>query len=238
VFFDDHREFLESSTTATSVGRLNLRHLAIIDAHGDVLRGARVLDIASHDGRWSLAALEAGAAHVTGIEGRPDLVENARRTFASNRVDESRYTMIAGDAHDILTSGVGQMDVVMCLGFLYHTLRYPELFAGIRATGAKYVIIDSMVLANAKRPQVRLVGNPAHIPSMAVADRYSHNGRSLVGVPSVKAIKQMLQIYGYEVISQPDWTRLIAEHPEVRPIRKYASGERVTLLAADVESGR
>lgn len=69
MFFDDHPEFLETSSTAAGKDRLNLRHVAIIEEHCKILSGSRVLDIASHDGRWSFAALQAGATHVTGIEG-------------------------------------------------------------------------------------------------------------------------------------------------------------------------
>jgi Methyltransferase domain len=235
MFFDDHPEFLETSTTAISLGRLNLRHLAIIDHHRDILKGARVLDIASHDGRWSFAALEAGAVHVTGVEGRPDLVDNAQRTLADKGIDESRYEFIAGDVHDVLTQGVGQMDVVMCLGFLYHTLRYPELFAGIRATGARHVIVDSTVGPNTKRPVVRVIANPAEIQSMAVEDRFSHHGKSLVGVPNPRAIRQMLRVYGYQVVGEPDWASLTEQHPEISTANAYATGERITLLAVDVD---
>jgi hypothetical protein len=235
MFFDDHPEFLDTSTTAASRGRLNLRHLAIIDHHRDLLRGARVLDIASHDGRWSFAALEAGAAKVTGIEGRPELVEAARRTFAAKGVDPGRYDFIVGDVHDVLTQGVARVDVVMCLGFLYHTLRYAELFAGIRATGARYVIVDSKVGPNTNRAVVRLVSNPVEIQSMAVEDRFSHNGKSLVGIPNPRAIRQMLRIYGYEVTGQPDWSALAAEHPKIGSVGQYATGGRIMLLAVDVD---
>lgn len=235
MFFDDHPEFLETSTTAASRGRLNLRHLAMIDHHRDVLEGARVLDIASHDGRWTFAALEAGAAHVTGVEGRTDLVENARRTLAAKGVDASRYDFVTGDVHDVLTQGVGQMDVVMCLGFLYHTLRYPELLAGIRATGARHVIVDSKVSPNTNRSIVRVISNPREIQSMAVEDRFSHNGKSLVGIPNARAIRQMLRMYGYEVTGEPDWASLTANHPGIGSVHAYATGERVTMLAVDVD---
>jgi methyltransferase family protein len=235
MFFDEHPEFLDTSTTARSLGRLNLRHLAIIDHHRDVLRGARVLDIASHDGRWSFAALEAGAAHVTGIEGRAELVDNARRTLAAKGVDASRYKFIAGDVHDVLTQGVGAMDVVLCLGFLYHTLRYPELLAGIRATGARQVIVDSKVSANTNRPIVRVTSNPGETQSMAIEDRFSHHGKSLVGIPNPRAIRQMLRMYGYEAAGEPDWAALTAEHPNIGSVNDYANGERITLLAVDVD---
>lgn len=194
-----------------------------------------MLDIASHDGRWSFAALQAGAAHVTGVEGRPELVEAAKETFAAKGIDPGRHTMIAGDVHDVLTAGVGEMDVVMCLGFLYHTLRYPELLTGIRATGARKVIVDCKVIPRVNRPMVRLLANPVGVQSMAVEDRYSHDGKTLVGMPSERAIEMMLGVFGFEVTSRPDWPRLIAEHPEIGRIGTYASGERVTMLATRVD---
>ena len=223
-----------SKTSTTSAGRerLNLRHLAIIDGHKDILSGARVVDLACHDGRWTFGALEAGAAHVTGIEGRPELVENARKTIAAKGVDPSRYDLRVGDANELLTAGVGQVDVVMCLGFLYHTLRYPELLTGIRATGAKYVLIDSKVVKST-RPIVRLLGNPAGVQSMAVEDRYSYRGKSLVGIPSPKAIEVMLRLFGYEVVRRTDWDQLLRDHAKERRPRGVQSGGRITLLATD-----
>jgi hypothetical protein len=127
------------------------------------------------------------------------------------------------------------MDVVMCLGFLYHTLRYPELLAGIRATGARHVIVNSKVAANTNRSIIRVISNPGDIQSMAVEDRFSHNGKSLVGIPNPRAIRQMLRMYGYEVAGEPDWAALTAKHPDIGSVNAYANGERVTLLAVDVD---
>jgi Methyltransferase domain len=228
MFFDDHPEFLETSSTSANVQRLNLRHTAIIDENREVLRGARVLDIASHDGRWSFAALEAGAGSVTGIEGRDYLVENANRTFAEKGVDPSRFTFITGDAHDVVTAGVGSFDVVMCLGFLYHTLRYVELFAGIRATGAHHLIIDTRV-ARSRKPVISVSTNPVEKESMAVEDRFSYGGRTLAGSPSMAALELMLDAYGYDVVHQTDWAKLLGETPGLA--RRYRNEERVTLLA-------
>jgi hypothetical protein len=51
MFFDDYPAFYASSRTAAFPARLGLRHRAIIERNRDVLAGARVLDLASHDGR-------------------------------------------------------------------------------------------------------------------------------------------------------------------------------------------
>jgi hypothetical protein len=236
MFFDENPEFLDTSSTANSKERLNMRHVAMIEENREVLKGARVLDIASHDGRWSYAALDAGASHVTGIEGRDYLVANANKTFAEKGIDASRFTFIHGDAHDVLNQGVGSFDVVMCLGFMYHTLRYVELFSGISKTGARHVLIDTRV-SLADEPVISIYDQPVEKESMAVEDRFSHEGKSLAGSPSMSALSLMLKTYGFEVVSQTDWTKVLQKFPgKERRVGRYVNGGRVTLLASAQET--
>src|SRR5918993_4504345 len=82
AFFDDYPAFCGTGRTAAIPRRLNLRHRAIIEANQDILARARVLDLASHDGRWSFAALEAGATQRSGVEGSPRPVVPPIRTFS------------------------------------------------------------------------------------------------------------------------------------------------------------
>ena len=56
-FFDQYPRFYETSETFAYPSRLNLRHEAIFAENTDIFEGRRVLDIASHGGRWSFAAL-------------------------------------------------------------------------------------------------------------------------------------------------------------------------------------
>lgn len=231
MFFDDHPEFLQTSHTAATKGRLNLRHLGIIKENEAILRGRSVVDVASHDGRWSYAALEAGATRVIGIEGRRRLVENAKRTLAAKGVPESRYRMIAGDVHSRILGPDVVGDVVMCLGFLYHTARYVELMAGIRSTGAEYVIIDTRVLPNEERPIVELRTERTAGQALAIRDRFALDDRVISGVPSEAAVVLMLEAAGYDVDHRTDWTALLARHPRARAVRQYARGRRVTFRA-------
>src|SRR4051794_3513629 len=91
TFFDRHPRFFETSRTAARPARLNLRHKAIVGVNRDAFDGARVLDLASHDGRWSFAALEAGAKEVIGVEARQDLVTHAHANLTYYGVDPARY---------------------------------------------------------------------------------------------------------------------------------------------------
>ncbi len=155
MFFDDYPRFFETSETSAYHNRLNLRYEAIFAENHDIFPGARVLDIASHDGRWSLAALASGAKSVVGIEARQDLVDHATTNLGLYGYDSDRCTFIAGDVCDVLNDQDFDFDVVLCLGYLYHTLQYNALMHGIRKSNPKHLIIDT-------------VARPMRVPRAAV----------------------------------------------------------------------
>lgn len=226
-FFDHYQHFYTTSQTSPYPHRLNGRHEAIFARNAARFAGKRVLDIASHDGRWSFAALKAGAAHVTGIEPRQELIGNARETFASYEVEASCFDFLAGDVFDLL--GGKSFDVVLCLGFYYHTIRHAELLDLIERSGAGFVVIDTEVtptvdeIAVSPTSDPRLVyGNPYAIQllsdpvddqQMAWQDSLTRNGRTLVGRPSRAAVKYMAEHFGYECETY-DWLSHFQARPE------------------------
>jgi ubiquinone/menaquinone biosynthesis C-methylase UbiE len=228
MFFDAFPRFYETSETSPFRGRLHLRYEAIFAANRDVFAGARVLDIASHDGRWSLAALKTGAAEVIGIEAREELVRAARENLALYAGDDGRHTFIEGDVFDVLARQNLAVDVVLCLGFLYHTLRYNELMSRIRGIGPSYLIIDTKVLPRARKPIVQLRLNDTARQRAAVADAYSYDNKALVGKPSLPALKLIVETFGFEIERFSDWGSLIRDNPGVSRVGDYATGQRVT----------
>lgn len=226
-FFDDYPRFQETSRTAASNTRLNLRQEAIIEANRDILDGARVLDLASHDGRWSFAALGAGARHVTGIEARSRLIDQARKTFTDYRVESRHYRFICGDVFDVLARKRFKVDVVLCLGFLYHTLRYPELLSAVRRLNPNYLILDTKITQH-EEPVVALTVNDANVESHAAADAYSRGKATLAGWPSMYALTRMFHVYDFDLDHTYDWAERLAGTS--RPgLKDYATGERVTM---------
>ncbi len=239
MFFDDHPEFLETSSTASYKVRLNWRHEAMIASNQGLLAGARVLDIASHDGRWSLAALEAGATEVVGIEGRPELVERARGHFEQQGIANDRYRFIAGDVFDVLadpeSADLGEFDVVMCLGFLYHTLRYPELFSGIRRLRPRHLILDTQV-HDEKAMTIFVAIDRVEVEGQAVDCPQGHNGLVLAGRPTPRALKVMLDVYDFDVVTRYPWADLVAGRRRLRKrkvLGGYLDGHRITWVAAN-----
>jgi predicted nicotinamide N-methyase len=227
MFFDSYPRFFETSETTATKGRLNLRYEAIFAENRDVFPGATVLDIGSHDGRWSLAALACGAKSVIGIEARPDLVEHSNTTLAQYGYGADRCRFIAGDVFEAFRQNDFDVDVVLCLGYLYHTLRFNELLHDIRATNPRHVIIDTASnLMTHDAPAVAVKREPAMRQSNAVADPYTYGDIVLVGQPNMLALDIMMRAYGFTIDSVSDWPGLLRDNPELVALGDVGDYER------------
>jgi ubiquinone/menaquinone biosynthesis C-methylase UbiE len=227
-FCDRFPRFLETTETISSRSRLNARWRAIIGWNTAILAGRRVLDLGCHDGRWSFAALEAGARHVIGIEARAHLVQKAAENFSHYGVSADSYDFVTGDAVEALRAlKPASIDVVMCLGFFYHTLEHMRLLLEARRLGAEYIIIDTSI-SPAKEPIVALAFESTEDTRNAVDYGLTGNNKALVGVPSRSGLLAMLDYAGYQADffdwqnnAVGDWTDL----PD------YAAHLRVTVRA-------
>jgi hypothetical protein len=234
-FFEQYPRFYQTSGTGLTAARLNLRYEAIFGENRDIFAGASVIDIASHDGRWSLAALATGARSVVGIEPRPELVDAATENLAQYGYGADRARFITGDAHEVLRTQSLEADVVLCLGFLYHTLRYNELLDGIRRTGARHLIIDTFSpFMMQPTSNVNVVTEYADEEGKAVADAYSHGPKVLVGRPNLAAIHTMVKAYDYELERLSDWAGLIRDNTGAVDCDDYANRQRITARCVDV----
>jgi predicted nicotinamide N-methyase len=234
-FFDPYPRFYETSETTPFPSRLNLRNEAIFGENRDIIDGARVLDIASHDGRWAFAALKQGAKSVVGIEGRPELVEFANESLAQYGIESDRYRFIAGDIFVKLAEEPIEVDVVLCLGFMYHTLRWNELMTRIRQCKPKYLIIDTAV-ADGKRARVQLKVEDVSEQRNAIVDEFTHGTAVVSGKPTVRALRTIVEAYGYELERLSDWSALVRDNPQdAVESRDYARGYRVTARCRAVD---
>ena len=231
-FFDAYPRFYEGESEAW-VRRSNLRYQAIFGEFGEIFDGARVLDIGCHDGRWCLAALANGAKSAVGIEARPEFVEAARTKVADYGFGEDRARFVHGSVYEVLAESSDEFDVVLCLGYLYHTLRYNELFSRIRATNPTYVVIDSRAAAvDGERALIYPVLEGEEFQGNAVLEPYSYGDLTLTGRPNLKAMQLIMEAYGYELQRQSDWTGILRDNGSFGA-KDYAGGQRTTVLFAD-----
>ncbi len=98
-----------------------LKHLRALD-----LKGKRVLDIGCRDGLFSFAAEAMGAADVVAIDNDPS---RAATEFLVPFF-KSKVRFEKANLYDVTAAQLGQFDVVVFPGVLYH-LRYP--FWGLKA---------------------------------------------------------------------------------------------------------
>ena len=99
-----------------------------------VARGARVLDVFSHVGGFSLAALAGGAAEALAVDASQPALDLAQAGAAAMNVSE-RFSTRRGDAFDVLGelgAEGAQFDIVICDPPAFAPAR-PALEAGLRA---------------------------------------------------------------------------------------------------------
>lgn len=97
-------------------------------------KGARVLDVFSHVGGFSLAALAAGADHAVAVDGSAAALDLAKQGAAAMDFKD-KFETRRGDAFDVMTQLVeegAQFDVVICDPPAFASSK-PALEAGLRA---------------------------------------------------------------------------------------------------------
>jgi SAM-dependent methyltransferase len=217
-FFERFPRFVETSETGPWLDRLNARYLALIHANRDLIRGATVLDLASHDGRFSFAALQNGAARVIGVEHEPHLVRKANENMELHDVARDRYEFVLGDMFDLIPTAE-QCDIVFCFGILYHINDHMRLLQTIAEHAPRVLIIDS---------------NLSHVPHAAielrapVAGSPPPVGAQLEGWPTKAGLDAMLSSFGW-TFEYFDWpgSGLTADSPK---LDDYRVGRRASVV--------
>ncbi len=237
-FFDQHPDFYGTGNAGPVAPesikrRLNARHDVMIAANSSAFAGRTVIDLGSHDGRWTFAALEAGASHATGIEPRPELVQAAQEHFAAREIPPAKYSFVVGDALSTLGEKSPQADVVLVLGVFYHFSYHVELLKQLRATGAQTIIIDTLVSPdgppNRFENSIGFIAEAVDDVSNASNEIYPGAGVSIVGFPSRRAMAFLFNAFGYD-LKEIDWTPYVAKWG-VDGIQDYQDRSRGTFVA-------
>jgi predicted RNA methylase len=152
--------------------RLQRQFDIIFSGNRDAFQGARVLDLMSGSGFWSLAALDSGASHVVAVEPAIGQIEFAKKAFSEYRVDAGSYRFENSDVTAALRSfDPGAFDVVLCHGYFEQTDPRP-FFSQLTRLRIKRVILDTRISIG-KGPIVRLKQKSADEVKAKTAARYS-----------------------------------------------------------------
>jgi SAM-dependent methyltransferase len=171
----------------------------LVELAGGSLKGKRVLDLACNAGFWSLAAIEAGADFVLGIDGRQMHIDQANFVFDAKGVDPKRYRFTTGNIFKTDMTTFGKFDVVLCLGLLYHVSKPVELMEKIDEASSDLLVIDT-TLSMAPGSTFELRRDALDEPRNAV-------DYEMVLYPTRQAVLDLVQQFGYQaIVLQPRFT--------------------------------
>lgn len=191
---------------------------ALLDHLGGTMQGQRVLDLGCNAGYWSLRSIEAGCEFVLGIDARSMHIEQARLVFEATGVPSHRFELRCGDLFSLDLTALGQFDVVLCLGLLYHVAQPVELMELIARTGARTALVDtSLSLRDGSLFEIRHddLRDPRHAAT-----------RELVMWPTQQAVIDLAQSCGYEAET------LVPRMTDWAGCEDYQRGERRAFLCA------
>jgi LPS sulfotransferase NodH len=200
------------SPSAAYVDAIRSRQLfkVIVEQNRGLFENAQVLEFPSIDGRWGLAALDAGAAYVVGIEPMPRLAAKAANTFAEYGISRQRYEFINTDFFSAAGSFEPDwFDLIMCAKF--ERFDPLQIFRELHRLRPRFVILDT-ALAPDRGPVLRFVRQVAGMAGPN-AMRQNANGGNIVAMPSHNLIVFMCDFFGFryqsidwEAMGITDWT--------------------------------
>jgi len=156
------------------------------------LAGKSVLDIGAWDGFFSFEAEKRGAKRVVALDGGVWKVPSiGRRGFDfAKKALSSRVEPVEMEVLDISVDRLGQFDLVLFLGVLYHLPDPFEAFRRVAAVAAKEIIIET---------HVDLMETPVPAIAFYPFDECAHDSTNWCG-PNQLAVEAMMRFAGFKLI--------------------------------------
>lgn len=194
---------------------------------------ATALDLACCEGWFSQQLLEWGAERVVGVDLREVSIQRAELVRDHFGIPRDRLTFVRSDVFDLDLQALGQFDVVLVLGLVYHLEDPVGAVRRARALTRSLCVIESQ-LTRQDRPIVHGNGSPdalftadASFAAMIEPDAEHNQLASAPGIlsliPNSAAFEQMARVAGFDRV---ELARPRADHD-----RQYVRGDRAVLLA-------
>ena len=202
-FFDSYPAFFGSSRAGGAI-RLRYRYDLLFRDMGHLFEGKRVVDIGSHDGRWSFCALQHGASFVMGIEAHDDTIEHGVANYRQYGIAEDKFKFLAGDVFKVIQKldpdrPGERFDIGLCLGFLYHTTRHFETIEQLCRLGCRTLLVETNVMQDEKDTKVKYRLEDVGPRHNAFSETGVVNQKTVSAIPSVSAMVLLLESFGFKV---------------------------------------
>lgn len=141
-----------ATTPTYDGGRLNAVHdtrmqmmdSAINPLLGDSLAGQSVVDLACHQGYFSLSLAARGAERVLGVDARPEHIADA--TLMAELGGYDQFDGKVSDIHALDTDAMGTFDIVLMLGLIYHLENPVGAIRTAHALTGKVCLVETQVV--------------------------------------------------------------------------------------------
>ncbi len=170
--------------------RLRRRYEIVVARNRALLKNARVLDLRSGDGRWSYAAIEAGAAQVVGVDSKLAAIQAAGKAFRKIGIKPTSYRFVNAKLFAALREfNPNTFDVVLCRDVSADPHFFFKCLWRLRP---KHVILDTRIAGRKE---------PVAIFRVNEADKALPKGKkqsvALVAIPSDTLIKGLCDCFGF-----------------------------------------
>lgn len=123
---------------------LNSRVDVLLGGNEDAIKGKRVLDIASHIGTFSYAALQMGADFVHGVDTEEAFTLKSIDLFENQGILPIHYKFETRDLFEYLENlEPNSFDTILCFGILYYTADPYYALSLLRRAARECVLLDT-----------------------------------------------------------------------------------------------
>jgi SAM-dependent methyltransferase len=263
ILFPEDSPFLLTDTRKNrwaipySFDCLNSRIEVLLGKNQDCIRGKRILDIGSHIGTFSYAALKFGAKFVHGIDTESKTVERCQDLFRQHDVPSADYRFEVADVTELLNNLPENFyDTIFCFGTLYYLDEPLTLLRQMNRVASEAVLLDTFTAAYAAvqgKDSLRIL--PAiqkatlDLPLMIVSltkpgkgdyclpKSFDYRGKDLsqITLPTISLLEIWYQSIGMG-FNQMDWSQYIQQPCSFEELAK--PGHKTNSHWADVYASK
>lgn len=207
---------------------LNCRIDNLLWRQKDAICGKKVLDIASHMGTFSRAALQMGARFVHGVDTEKRMIKKCLGLFEQEGVDRTSYRFEVSDIFKFLENvPENAFDTILCFGMFYYTAEPYRLMKLMRHAARETILLDTFTAAYAaiqgkdsldihptvtddllKQPMLFVTRTQPDKKDYRLPGSFIHKGKelSMTTFPTAALLELWIQSLGMDFHRQ-DWSR-------------------------------
>jgi len=186
----------------------------------------RCLDLACHQGWFTMQAALRGTGDITGLDIRKEHIERANLIKEISGLKNISFK--EENLYNVKANKYGQFDIVFFLGILYHIDSPLEALRIVRSLTKNICIIETQVARTVPEMECTWGSNPLMRKGPGIAlveadDVHAEGNRSITMVPTLGALYQMLYSVGF--------SRVFLSIPSREMFKQYCDFDRVVIFA-------